>query len=60
MQHLNNVGPSSLYDAGMGKQPHNMFPDVHVSAFEQEQLKNSMVFEPAVDWQALSDAGLPK
>lgn len=60
MQPLNNVGPSSLYDAGMGRQPHNMFPDVNVGAFEQEQLKNSMVFEPAVNWQALSDAGLPK
>ncbi|KAL1581882.1 hypothetical protein WHR41_09440 [Cladosporium halotolerans] len=55
---LDSAGPTRLFDAVIESRPHDMFPDLNVGAFQPEAQKDSLVFAPAVNWQAIGDAGL--
>lgn len=58
MPTLDNTVPTRLFDIGMGSQTHDMLPDLNIGAFQPEEKKNSMMFEAAMNWQAMGDAGL--
>lgn len=57
---LDSAGPTRLFDAGIESRPHDMFPDLHFGAFQPEAQKDSLVFAPAVNWQATGDSGLAR
>lgn len=61
MHPLDNAGPTRPFDADLGRLPHDMSQDFNnINAFQQEQTRNPMMFEPAINWQAMGYAGIAR